>query len=124
MKLISSTLLGALALSLASFAMAEAPTTTTSTNVGGDINVNVVTDGMVVNAGAAIGGHADLEASVGSTHGDTTVGGSLNIDVQVGQLGVFGLGASVLNAGITTGGGDLCAKTAIGSIGASSCSYR
>ena len=104
---------------------AEAPTTTTSTDIGGNVNLNVTTKAVVVNAGISLGGHADLETSMASTHGDTRVGGDLNSNVEIGDLGggLFGLQASVINAGASIGG-DLCAKTSIGSLGSSSCSYR
>ena len=104
------------ALALSLFAMganAEAP----NTSIGGDIDINIDT-GVVLNAGISVGGDAELETSIGSTHGNTDIGGDLNLDVSMRDL----FGVSVVNAGASIGG-SLCAKTAIGSVGASTCTY-
>lgn len=124
MKNIILSALTAGCLTIGSTAFAEAPTTTTTTDIGGNVNINVTTEAAILNAGIALGGAADLEVSLGSTHGETRVGGDLNTTVQVGGLGggLFGLQVSVINAGASIGG-DLCAKTAVGSLGATSCSY-
>ena len=103
-------------------AVAEAP----QANVG-TFNSNVEY-GVIFNGGMAIGGDAALELSVGSVHGDSTVD-SFTANVTQGDgvsltLGGFNteLSGVIFNGGLVIGG-DLCAKTAIASVGASTCSY-
>lgn len=99
--------------------LAEAPAAT----VGGDVNNNIELRGAVINAGASIGGNKggglEMETSIGTIHGNSTVGGDVNNNILV--YGLLG-GVSVVNAAVTWQG-NLCSKVAIGSIGASTCTY-
>lgn len=103
----------------ASIAFAEAPVA----QIGGAINNEILIRGMIVNAGAAIGGmeggNADLEVSVGTVHGNSEVNGDVNNNIQI--LGALG-SIAIVNTGMSWQG-KLCAKTSVGSIGASTCSY-
>ena len=99
-------------LTYSSAGLADAPTARTA----GEFSPIISIQGMVVQAGAAIGGDAELETSIGTMHGNTSAGKFTPI-ISIGS-GV--LATSVLNAGIAVGG-DACAKVAIGSLGASTC---
>ena len=107
---------------VAGHAVAEAP----QANVG-TFNSNVEY-GVIFNGGMAIGGDAALELSVGTVHGDSTVD-AFTANVTQGDglsltLGGFNTQVTgvIFNGGLVIGG-DLCAKTAIASVGASTCSY-
>ena len=103
-------------------AFAEAP----SADVGTfDSNVEY---GVIFNGGLAIGGDAALELSVGTVHGDSSAD-SFNASVTQASgigLGLGGasaeLGGIIFNGGLVVGG-DMCAKTAVASLGASTCTY-
>ena len=115
--------LGMVGLALvASQGFAEAPTADVGTF---ESNVEY---GVLFNGGMAIGGDAALELSVGSVHGDSSVD-SFTANVTQGDglsltLGGFNTSVSgvLFNGGLVIGG-DLCAKTAVASVGASTCSY-
>ena len=96
-------------------ALAAAP----KANITGAFAPDVTLDGMIVQAGAAIGGNAELETSIGTVHGDST-GADFSPKISVGS-GI--LGVSIVNAGLAVGG-DICAKVSIGSVGASTCTYK
>ena len=107
---------------VAGHAVAEAPAADVGT-----FNSNVEY-GVIFNGGMAIGGDAALELSVGSVHGDSSVD-AFTANVTQGDgvslsLGGFNteLTGVIFNGGLVIGG-DLCAKTAIASVGASTCSY-
>jgi len=107
---------------LATQVNAEAPTADV-----GAFNSNVEY-GVLFNGGLAIGGDAALELSVGTVHGDSTVD-TFDANVTQGDglslsLGGFQTGASgvIFNGGMVIGG-DMCAKTAVASVGASTCTY-
>lgn len=99
--------------------LAEAPVA----RIGGAINNEILIRGMILNAGAAIGGmeggNADLEVSVGTVHGNSEVNGDVNNNIQI--LGALG-SIAIVNTGMSWQG-KLCAKTSVGSIGASTCTY-
>jgi len=103
-------------------AHAEAP----EANVG-TFNSNVEY-GVIFNGGMAIGGDEALELSVGTVHGDSTVdqftanvtqGDGLSVALGGASANVSGV---IFNGGLVIGG-DMCAKTAIASVGASTCTY-
>lgn len=102
--------------------MAEAPQADVGTF---DSNVEY---GIIFNGGMAIGGDAALELSVGTVHGNSEVdsftanvtqAGGLNATLGGAGLGLTGV---IFNGGLVIGG-DICAKTAVASVGASTCSY-
>lgn len=101
-------------------AQAEAPVA----KIGGTVDNQILIRGMLVNAGAAIGGmeggNADLEVSVGTVHGNSEINGDLNNNISI--LGALG-SIAIVNAGMSWQG-KLCAKTSVGSIGASTCTYN
>ncbi len=92
-------------------------------SVSGDVNNNIELRGGVVNAGSAIGGFQggglEMETSIGTVHGEYKVGGDVNNNILL--YGLLG-GISVVNAAVTWQG-NLCSKVAIGSVGASTCTY-
>ena len=96
--------------SSAVFAQAPEP------QVTGTFSPEITIEGNVLNAGAAIGGDAELEVSIGTLHGNARVN-DFTPKISIGD-GV--LQTSVVNAGLTVGG-DLCAKISIGTLGASTC---
>jgi len=115
-------LLSAMVTGICGNVVAEAP----QANVGA-FNSNVEY-GIIFNGGMAIGGDAALELSVGTVHGDSTVD-TFTANVTQGDglsasLGGFAGEAKgvIFNGGLVVGG-DMCAKTAIASVGASTCSY-
>lgn len=84
--------------------------------------------GILFNGGMAIGGDAALELSVGTVHGNSSVD---DFTANVTQGGGAGLALGnfntqltgvIFNGGLVIGG-DMCAKTAVASVGASTCSY-
>jgi hypothetical protein len=97
---------------------AEAP----SSDGLGDVKNNIELRGAVINAGASIGGFKggglEMETSIGTIHGDSTATNVTNNILVYGLLG----GISVVNAAVTWQG-NLCSKVAIGSLGASTCTY-
>ena len=103
----------------AGLAQAEAPVAL----IGGEVNNNIDVRGAIINAGAGLGGmndgDVDLEVSIGTVHGNSEINGDLNNDIIV--YGAFGA-VTVVNAGLSWQG-TTCAKTSIGSIGASTCTY-
>ena len=103
-------------------AFAEAPTADV-----GEFNSNVEY-GIIFNGGMAIGGDAALELSVGTVHGNSSVD-TFNANVSQGDgmslsLGGFNgeMKGVIFNGGLVIGG-DMCAKTAVASVGASTCTY-
>lgn len=93
----------------------------------GTFNSNVEY-GIIFNGGMAIGGDAALELSLGTVHGDSSVD-SFTANINQGDglsLGLGSFNADMTGVIINTGlviGGDMCAKTAVASVGASTCSY-
>lgn len=121
-NILKRTVSTALFVMMAGQSMAEAPAADVGT-----FNSNVEY-GIIFNGGLAIGGDAALELSVGSVHGDSTVD-SFTANVTQGDgisasLGGFNtnLTGVIFNGGLVIGG-DLCAKTAVASVGASTCTY-
>jgi len=104
---------------LSNTVLAEAPVAL----IGGSVENQILIRGMIVNAGAAIGGmeggNADLEVSVGTVHGNSEINGDVNNNISI--LGALG-SIAIVNTGISWQG-KLCAKTYVGSIGASTCTY-
>jgi hypothetical protein len=104
---------------LSNTVLAEAPVAL----IGGSVENQILIRGMIVNAGAAIGGmeggNADLEVSVGTVHGNSEINGDVNNNISI--LGALG-SIAIVNTGISWQG-KLCAKTSVGSIGASTCTY-
>jgi len=91
--------------------------------IGGEVNNNIDVRGTIINAGAGLGGmtdgDVDLEVSIGTVHGNSEINGDLNNNITVyGALGA----ATIVNAALAWQG-TTCAKTSIGSIGASTCTY-
>ncbi|MES2664035.1 MAG: hypothetical protein V4629_12120 [Pseudomonadota bacterium] len=99
-------------------------------NVGGNSTIDIEVP-PILNAGLAIGGDMALEVSVGTIHGDSSVNGDHNVTIAMGRIledaNILGIGlggglGGIVNAGLVIGG-DFCGKVAVGSIGASTCTY-
>jgi hypothetical protein len=99
-------------------AFAEAPAAVIQNDLNNDIELR----GAVINAGASIGGFKggglEMETSIGTVHGGVKAD---SVDNNILIYGLLG-GISVVNAAVTWQG-NLCSKVAIGSIGASTCTY-
>ena len=87
----------------------------------GTFGNGVTVEGLVLQAGASVGGNTQLETSIGTLHGDSQAdaGASFSPTVAV-KSGI--LGVSLVNAGAAVAG-DLCAKVSVASLGASTCTY-
>jgi len=88
---------------------------------GAIINAAFVSGGSKTETETAIATILDDVSSTG-TGGPSVQTGTVDIDVNLNNLGSLGLGVSVLNATFASSNADNCSKVYVGTIGGSSCS--